>query len=696
MAWRHALIYFSGAHSFSIIRRGGGDGEALRGAVRRMTYLPHVDGLRAIAIASVVVFHGWPSLLPGGYTGVDVFFVISGFLITRLIAGDIEAGHFSLLAFLARRGRRLVPAQIALFVAVFMIAYRLLWPEPFEDFANSLVASALMFANIYFTTRTGYFDAPLEHRPLLHFWSLGVEDQFYLVWPLLLLVLLPRLGRARVIWPVLVIAAVSLIASELMMAKHRGFVFFNLPTRAFELLIGAMLALILERVRFSRPAAEVLAAGGLAGVISGFLLLAPQSHVPGFAVLPACLGTAALIAAGARYPTAVTRMLSLGPVVFIGLISYSLYLWHWPLMVFQRVYLEREPSHLEMTGVVLLAVVVATASWRFVERPFRSGRAGPRWEPGQAMAGALGVLAVVALAGVAVRIGDGFPWRYPAPVQAMFEQKSLGNPLRRRCDGHQLAFKNDDICNFGRKKQPGESYDVLVIGDSNGDHFVPLVAKYAEEKGLAGRQVTQSTCAPLLGLDRRGRTVAGNEECRTYQRTILQFVEANPRLKLVVVAAAWRSYSGVLEPNGVLHQVGTGEERARLERQGGNLETALEFVVRHFAKRGVAVHLVGQIPTGKSLPVKCAVEALSAGRPTTGCAIPLAEGRDGGRAADETIARLAASSPGVTATLPTTFLCGETSCTTFLGNVFLYRDWGHLNAKASVAMLPYFRFPPVQ
>jgi peptidoglycan/LPS O-acetylase OafA/YrhL len=326
-------------------------------------YLPHVDGLRAIAVALVVVFHAWPSVLPGGFIGVDVFFVISGFIITRQLAAEMESGGFSYLAFLGRRIRRLIPAAAVCCILTAMAAAVILMPDALEMFSRSLVAVWGMLANFYFFKETGYFDAPAAEAPLLHMWSLAVEDQFYLTWPLLLLLLFKRQWtRPQMLVALALLAALSLAHSQHAATHHPQAAFFLPLSRAFELLAGCALALALPFLTTPSRGRGLIDAAGLILVLGSAVLLSGQTPFPGFAAVPAIVGSMLLIGTGLTGSTPVSRVLSLPPVLLVGKMSYSIYLYHWPVLALATYALGRAPNAAEAGVLVAVALVLAALS----------------------------------------------------------------------------------------------------------------------------------------------------------------------------------------------------------------------------------------------------------------------------------------------------------------------------------------------
>ena len=349
------------------------------GTLPNATYRPDIDGLRAIAVLSVIVFHFWRDLLPGGFVGVDVFFVISGFLITAHILHDVVEEKFSLAAFYARRVKRIAPAMLVVVGTSLITAALIMLPEDWRMTAKSGVYSLSSLANVFFWRHvdTGYFGAQGRDLPLLHLWSLGVEEQFYIVWPLLLLSWY-RIERARAFWIAMTIAVgASFALGDVLFTRSPSFTYYMLPTRAGELLLGAIGPSVMvssQWQRIPRQWLTAMAALGLLLLAASLAFLTEEMVFPGLLAIPPTLAAALLILTRRDDSQPVVRLLSMRPLVLIGLISYSAYLWHWPLLTFYR-YGFGDPGL--RGGLVLLGITLLLAwlSYRFIEQPARRARA---------------------------------------------------------------------------------------------------------------------------------------------------------------------------------------------------------------------------------------------------------------------------------------------------------------------------------
>ena len=383
-----------------------------------MTYRPHVDGLRAIAVLAVVFFHAGFESFGGGFVGVDVFFVISGFLITKMIV--VQEHRFSLIRFYERRARRILPALVIVVVFCSVVAYVLFMPKEFAAFGKSVAATALLSSNMLFWSETGYFDAPPELKPLLHTWSVAVEEQFYLLYPLLLILCRRYLGGR---WILLLLPAclLSFAASIWMTRRTPEAAFYLAPSRAWEFLLGCLLAVEAIPRLSNRLWREGLSLFGIALIAWSVFTFSQYMLFPGLNALVPCLGAAILIAVAGDKDTVVGRILASGPLVFIGLISYSLYLWHWPIFVFAR-YIVMDQLSLQ-TQIILLLITLPLSyfSWRYVEQPVRRGL---YWRGRRLFIGSVVTALTAVCFGVLVGLSSGMPGRI-APEEFLLWRRSF-------------------------------------------------------------------------------------------------------------------------------------------------------------------------------------------------------------------------------------------------------------------------------
>lgn len=494
-----------------------------------MKYRREVDGLRTIAVLPVILFHGGFAAFSGGFVGVDVFFVISGYLITFLIIDEIGEGRFSIRRFYERRARRILPALFFVMLTCVPFAWVWMTPSQFKDFSEAIVAVTLFSSNILFWLQTDYFAPLAELNPLLHTWSLAVEEQFYVFFPLLM-IFLWRFGRARVLGVIVCLALLSLLLSEWMWRAYPAANFFLIPTRAWELGVGSICAFLAHRGL--RRESQVLSALGLGLILFAIFAFDEKTPFPSlYALVP--VGGAALVLMFCGPVTWTGRLLATPPMVGIGLLSYSAYLWHQPLFAFARIRGEIHPSTALILALAAASLGLAYLSWRFVEQPFRRSRG--RLLPSQAAVfGASGAAIGLFMAfGLYGYVSGGMPARFGAnPIRTAYLDSAKASPKRDLCHsypGHMVAPA--DACQFFV-----EGGDVAVFGDSHAITLSMGMARVLEPEGRGIWQFSASPCAPSYRLER-------DDPCTLWTNETVQFIIDNPTIQNVVVA--YRIYSAI-------------------------------------------------------------------------------------------------------------------------------------------------------
>jgi peptidoglycan/LPS O-acetylase OafA/YrhL len=508
------------------------------GRSRAPAYRRDIDGLRALAVISVILFHSRIPGFGGGYVGVDVFFVISGYLITQLLEQSRdESAHRTLTTFYVRRMRRILPALLVTCLATAIVGVALFTPVELVNVGKYLAATPVLLSNVAtWSERSGYFAPDVRQLPLSHLWSISVEEQFYLIYPLLLIAITRyRLPYRRL--TLIVLALVSL-ALCIWASNHKPFVnYFFAPTRAWELLLGATLAIGGAPRIGHRIVTEGLAVGGLLGIAIAVHLYTAQTLYPGTAALLPCLAAVALLAAGAGpQPALVNRMLCWPPLVFIGLISYSLYLWHQPLLAFVNYYCIAPLTPAAAAAPLAATLLVAAASWRFVEQPVR---ARVLMKSTRALLVGAGVgSACILLVGLALWNSDGFPHRFPPEARGLIVSMN-GDPELVRCvEGVSLEqVSAGRVCNFGSSDT---SKKVLVWGDSHAMALMPAVTALAKAHGMRTYFVAKYNCLPLFAPPNPTRINPGVDRygCAKFNAAV---VEAIARLEpeLIIIDGAW-------------------------------------------------------------------------------------------------------------------------------------------------------------
>lgn len=616
-------------------------------------YQPELDGLRALAVSLVLLFHAGGVWLPGGYVGVDVFFVLSGFLITRILVEELsEEGRIRFGRFYLRRIRRLFPALLCTVVVSCFGAFLLLSPELIVGFFRSAGAALLSISNFFFWWQVDYFDVAGNTKPLLHTWSLSVEEQFYLIWPVTLFVLWRFCGRLGAWIGLFLLAVTSLIWSEWLLERDRAGSFFLLPSRMIELAIGALLVWAPSLKKPSLQEASM--ALGIAAILAAATLFDEKTPFPGLAALLPCLG-AALFIVGAKAPL-MGHAFRLRPVVWLGKISYSLYLVHWPVVVFFIAYTFRIPSQAtDIALICCLSVLLAWVQYRLVERPFRyPGESNRVFVLGVSIAACL-----VAVSTLALSLTEGLAWRLPD------ERKVLSDRLWRRME-HQNYCQNwspgfdKSLITCQNYRQRGR--DIFIWGDS---HALHLVAGFSEafpdynihilhmdgctpQSGFAGYVRDMKSARTEVCLQRNERAIAFFEDLEPTNIILTSAKRSSPE----IIARATKVVMDELLPAG--HNV---------------------VVMGDFIRPGL--ELASCVATPAYLIDDQALRRRCVG--------------DRKRAAKELAynARLAELLPDIV--LPDAIQCPNDQCAFFKEETLLYRDSHHLNVDGSIKMIAELR-----
>ena len=561
-----------------------------------ITYRAEVDGLRALAVAPVILFHAGFGGFSGGFVGVDVFFVISGYLITSIIAGELAEDRFSLVSFYERRARRILPALVLVILTTLPFAWLWLMPGDMKDFMQSVVAAATFSSNILFWYESGYFDTAAELKPLLHTWSLAVEEQYYILFPLLLMFTWP-LGIRRV----LIILAGGFVGSFALAiwASHESpsFAFYWLPTRAWELLIGVLAALYLGQRTFARGPHWLAESGAVIGVLMilyAVFVFDDKTLWPGTAALLPTVGTL-LVILFARPGTLVHQVLASRVPVGIGLISYSAYLWHVPIFALVRHRSLTEPGLTTMAALSILSLALAYLSWRFVEVPFRSKRAIPRPAIFVFAGTACAALMAVGLAG---HVTGGWESRLAPGIAELASIRSLHT--EQRDDGGCNRQKQEvelGGCVWGADVKP----EFALIGDSHASAVVSALTDLFERRGISFVQYTKNGC-PLAS----NFVTSDNRRCQLYYYRVLADLEAR-NIGNVIAVSRWSHYINADEP----YENGRGGTEARetlsysviglsfdtdANERGNAILGAYKKAITELADIGIRTIVVGPIP----------------------------------------------------------------------------------------------------
>ena len=613
-----------------------------------MKYQAHIDGLRAIAVMAVVVFHAFPSVLTGGYVGVDIFFVISGYLITSIIITDLDSNEFSLRNFYFRRIRRIFPALIAVLLACFIAGWFYFLADEFSLLGKHIAAGATFTSNLLLWQEAGYFDMQSESKPLLHLWSLGVEEQFYLLWPWLL-VLGVRIGQLKIV--ILVFTLISLILNLACVWHFPSGTFYLPLTRFWELGIGGLIVLYWARLQgLSLPKKRGLAALGAGLVLFSIVIFEGHWVFPGFWALIPVLG-AALSLLYVQSFRLLHALLSSRALVAVGLISFPLYLWHWPLLTFYRI-LDQRHDNLVVGLIVLVACGFATLTFQCIEKPLRV-------RPAQKSARYLLLLmAIIFLLGMYTVARDGFAFRKYSQYDADMRW-------------HSWAEK---VCQDRYGIEPCQERigpeTIFILGDSHANHLYPGI-----EKLWAGGVGNIGSCLPInadaiLSDPAFSRLIERND-CFTAHvfNKQLQIIEKQ-KPQYVVISMAWSLYFDHAD----LSQF-SKPDMQRYQK----IQKELLISIAKIQAMGATVALVETVPRNEKLPkVSCGLRQ----RPEPqSCVIPYDQFAKG--VSLQMLKELKEKNPQIVLVKTQDLFCRGEECELIQHGQLLYRDEWHLSYSGS-------------
>ncbi len=562
-----------------------------------ISYRRDIDGLRAVAIIVVLLYHFDVPVFSGGFVGVDIFFTISGYLIGSIVLRQLSERKFSFLDFYARRVRRLFPAALAVIVATICVSHVLLLPIDYREFGQSVVAALLYASNILFYLEAGYFDLASHSKPLLHTWSLSVEEQFYLVFPLLAF-----LCARHIKWVLAGLIVASLAAAQWYVSVDPSAAFYLYPFRAWEMFLGVGLAALQlsgRRLAPENPTAAALLVGvGVVLLIAPVILFDNATPFPGITALAPCAGAAICIAAGSRPNTLSQAVFGSAPMVFVGRISYSLYLWHWPVLVLYG-YSQPDAITPVETGVLLaLTFFLAWASWKYIENPFRKAP-GAAAVPLRTIGVAVACSALPIVFGFLLHRTDGLPSRLDPETARIAEAAS--NFLRdwTGCVPEANArVPGVEHCVAGN---PDVAPTVVVWGDS---HAAAMKVGFMEEAARLDRNALlfwKAGCPPAVGLAKfeSVSNAAENASCTSQNQAIMAWLMAHENVEAVVLVGRWSYYTsgtGVGIDGGITVRLASVPQHARLEDQTRTLTDALDATIGMLKSRGIAVYVLEQVP----------------------------------------------------------------------------------------------------
>ncbi|MGB7204975.1 MAG: acyltransferase family protein, partial [Anderseniella sp.] len=641
-------------------------------------YRKDIDGLRALAVLSVIAFHAGLSMLPGGFVGVDIFFVISGFLITKLIFTELETNIFTLKGFWLRRVKRILPALLVMVVTSLIAGWFILMPNDLKDLGQSAFAQSLLSSNFYFWLKADYFAPPSLQKPLLHTWTLSLEEQFYITLPILLILLKKSFGQVSFV--ILSIAlAVSLVASITSTPDNPTLAFYTLPFRAWEFLLGSLLAhkLINELPRSSSHLwlNTALAAAGLAAIMTALVVFNENTLLPGYASLLPCLGAAALIFAGGRSDNVISRLLSSPVMSIIGQASYSLYLWHWPVFVYARYLSDNILSPAMTVACLITTAILGFISYIFIEKPLRK----ETWNRSIA-AGPMACLAAsvtIAAVGLAYSSFNGFPSRLSPQTRAAYENAFKIISYKNECN--RLAGLEDlpACASQGVTKAP----DIIVWGDSHTWAILPALDNLALQNNTS---FLRYQCLPLFDAYRVDRdTSLETSFCHKANQKMLTYIKLH-KIKKIIFVAAWSRLTEGRE----LRMEGSGQVEAfvadNLLKSSNSIESKqvfhrqFEATVQQLTDIGVQVYILKQVPQHRFWVANELAKAMSRSTSFKEISRPLSEHVQRQAFVNTVFDAIVKNNPLVQTLDPEPYFCDQTKCQATSGGQALYFDFHHL------------------
>lgn len=498
-------------------------------------YRQDLDGIRALAVILVFLFHIDVTLFKAGFIGVDIFFTISGFLISGIVIKQTSRGGFSFKSFYIKRATRLLPAYLFMLVIIAAVCWFIFAPLAYFDFLKSALSSTLFVSNMYFLiNHSGYFTTSVNELPLLHTWSLAVEEQFYLIMPLFIVICLKIKSFALRISSLIIIIIITTIFSIYLTSINQGASYFLVVSRVHEFFFGMILAVLIskygKRLAPSELTSNILTLISLAVIISIATLLSSKSNFPGYIAAIVCFSTSLLIFSGLNSNCISHKLLGCKSMVTIGLLSYSLYLWHWPIISIFK-YSGIEFTFAVQMTIVVLSLLGAILSYTFIEKPFRYGR--------YAKSGLVAILLYVAPAIFITTFVLNFeliPSSYSSKIVDIEKMtKTTPEDGRERC--HSSTFNANDSCYLGVKSKLDNS--AMLWGDSHASHFAPFVDLVATSKAQKVKDTTMGSCPPLIDVSKFiSRPKAS---CLNKNMTILDYIEKE-KIKEIYLSASWYGY----------------------------------------------------------------------------------------------------------------------------------------------------------
>lgn len=620
-----------------------------------------------------------------------MFFVISGFLITQIIVKSLQSGSFSFLEFYSRRIKRLLPAAFFMLLATLAVGIAILTPDKFVELAKSAVYTSVFFANVWFATNSGYFDQSAEISPLVHMWSLAVEEQFYLLVPFMLYAAYRMRGLAGVKTLTALIFIVSLALSILYTPHYPDYAFYLLPTRAWELSLGAMLVLFPSLSPGSYKMHNLYALVGFCMIGAGLFLITQSIPYPGSTALLPTIGTALLLASVNSQKVIGYSMLSAAPVVLIGKFSYSAYLWHWPVIAYYRIYVsERAFNALEVTGLVMVSMLLGYFSWRFIEEQFRHYN-GPRERVFMLGAVAVGVMLTTPFS---IYLSDGFPDRVSPQAIAITDANLMRSTP---CSQKIKPFPELDeyFCVVGNDWQKTDAKGI-IWGDSHSTHWSPLFDMLARKHNMTF-VVAPLECPPFLNAEyvqeHYMKFPDFTQKCTTKHKAVVKWLNNSPDVAIIIMASAWSGHVRMLYTDEApQNRVNSKDLGPKADFYGVPLaDAAMRKTLDSLNMTGKEIMLLSDLPRNNRKLNQCAFnkmdELLRADCSTDFHRLSIKWVTGWHTRTEKILTDIAKDYDNISFISPVEALCEQDACPTFFNDELIYRDSNHLRLNLSLETL---------
>lgn len=651
----------------------------------KINYSPEIDGLRAIAVLSVIIFHAGAEQVSGGFVGVDIFYVISGYLITKIILVALEKDKFTFSEFYVRRIKRLLPAALFMVVTVVAFGVVILTPDKYVELSKSAICSNLFMANVWFMNNSGYFDLSAEISPLVHMWSLSVEEQFYLLFPFMLFISYRISGIKGIKFFIFSILTISFILSVTLSRHFPNFSFYMLPTRAWELGFGASLTILPSLKSNNKSLASAISLAGMALIIYGFIYITHNDIYPGHLALFPVMGTTLVIYSLASNNTVVKTALTLRPLLFLGKISYSAYLWHWPIIVYYRIYINQQGFDIyELLSLILISIFAGYLSWRYIEERYRY----KKYSNSKVYTISLcATIFAISLPGV-VYFLEGLPVRISESEIAITDENLM---WEWPCTERRQIFPEipTKYCVIGAPWE-NASKKGMVWGDSHSQHWAQLLHYEALNKNIS-LVIAPLGCPPYLNSmyvkEHYPEFHNFTEVCTLRNSLSLKWLKDNETVSIVIMAAAWSGHARMLYTDEQLANKSNSSLSEKDADVGASLsEPAFRQLLLDLGDKEILI--LGDIPRPNKILNDCAISEIS-NLIRSNCDDSIYKHLNSKsvlswhRSSNRVLISMADEFENIRTIIPSDSLCDSKSCQTYINNELIYKDGNHIRRNLS-------------